>query len=131
MSSTQTSTAAPQASYKGIYLSKFPIASVSEQVQAVAKPAPTGVDLYARFAIAGAVCCSITHGGLTPVDVVKTRIQLEPEVYNKARIFSLFFSKFFASRSARSCSDKSQRSFSCATSPFGLAFVFRIMRYRA
>lgn len=31
--------------------------------------APTGLDLYSRFALAGAVCCSITHGGLTPVDV--------------------------------------------------------------
>ena len=25
--------------------------------------------LYARFAFAGAVCCSVTHGGFTPVDV--------------------------------------------------------------
>jgi len=50
------------------------------------KPAPTGVDLYARFAFAGAVCCSVTHGALTPVDVVKTRIQLEPTVYNKGMI---------------------------------------------
>jgi hypothetical protein len=30
---------------------------------------PTGIDLYSRFAFAGAVCCSITHGALTPVDV--------------------------------------------------------------
>lgn len=48
--------------------------------------APTGVDLYARFAFAGAVCCAVTHGALTPVDVVKTRIQLQPEVYNKGMI---------------------------------------------
>jgi len=47
---------------------------------------PTGVDLYARFAFAGAACCSITHGAVTPVDVVKTRIQLEPTVYNKGMI---------------------------------------------
>lgn len=45
-----------------------------------------GIDLYSRFALAGALCCSITHGGLTPVDVVKTRIQLEPEVYNKGMV---------------------------------------------
>lgn len=32
---------------------------------------PTGLDLYARFAFAGAVCCSITHSALTPVDVVR------------------------------------------------------------
>ena len=27
---------------------------------------------------AGGICCSITHGALTPVDVVKTRVQLDP-----------------------------------------------------
>lgn len=58
----------------------FPIAAVSDSSDA---PKPTGLDLYARFAFAGAVCCSVTHGALTPVDVVKTRIQLEPEVYNR------------------------------------------------
>jgi solute carrier family 25 phosphate transporter 3 len=47
-------------------------------------PAPqlTGLQLYSRFALAGAVCCSVTHGALTPVDVVKTRIQLDPVTYN-------------------------------------------------
>ncbi|KAL1921721.1 uncharacterized protein VTP21DRAFT_10363 [Calcarisporiella thermophila] len=48
--------------------------------------APSGVGLYARFAFAGAVCCSVTHGALTPVDVVKTRIQLEPQVYNRGMV---------------------------------------------
>ncbi|ROW06505.1 hypothetical protein VMCG_04273 [Cytospora schulzeri] len=47
---------------------------------------PTGVDLYSRFALAGAICCSVTHGALTPVDVVKTRIQLDPLKYNKGMI---------------------------------------------
>jgi solute carrier family 25 phosphate transporter 3 len=46
----------------------------------------TGFGLYSRFALAGAVCCSITHGGLTPVDVVKTRIQLDPVTYNRGLI---------------------------------------------
>ena len=73
--------------YTPLYLRQFPIASVAEKVEAIAKPSPKGVDLYARFAFAGAVCCSVTHGALTPVDVVKTRIQLEPEVYNKVRFF--------------------------------------------
>jgi solute carrier family 25 phosphate transporter 3 len=49
-------------------------------------PAPTGVDLYSRFALAGAICCAVTHGALTPVDVVKTRIQLDPITYNKGMI---------------------------------------------
>ncbi|BDD57241.1 mitochondrial phosphate carrier protein [Monascus purpureus] len=57
---------------------------------ATAKPAASGsttelsgLQLYSRFAFAGAVCCSITHGALTPVDVVKTRIQLDPVTYNR------------------------------------------------
>ena len=29
----------------------------------------SGLALYSRFALAGAVCCAVTHGGLTPVDV--------------------------------------------------------------
>jgi solute carrier family 25 phosphate transporter 3 len=29
----------------------------------------SGVSLYSRFAFAGAVCCSVTHGAFTPVDV--------------------------------------------------------------
>jgi solute carrier family 25 phosphate transporter 3 len=29
----------------------------------------SGLNLYSRFALAGAVCCSVTHGSLTPVDV--------------------------------------------------------------
>lgn len=31
-----------------------------------------------HFSAAGGICCSITHGALTPVDVVKTRVQLDP-----------------------------------------------------
>ncbi|KAF3985732.1 hypothetical protein FT663_04842 [Candidozyma haemuli var. vulneris] len=43
---------------------------------------------YASFALAGAMGCGITHGAMTPIDVVKTRIQLEPTVYNKGMISS-------------------------------------------
>ena len=64
----------------------------------------SGLALYSRFALAGAICCSVTHGGLTPVDVyvtfdtrqgcmlihvahsVKTRIQLDPVTYNRGMI---------------------------------------------
>ncbi|KAK9762108.1 mitochondrial phosphate carrier protein [Basidiobolus ranarum] len=59
---------------------KFVAASANENNK------PTGAGLYARFAFAGAVCCGVTHGALTPVDVVKTRIQLEPTVYNKGMV---------------------------------------------
>ncbi|KAK0552619.1 mitochondrial phosphate carrier protein [Tilletia horrida] len=41
---------------------------------------------YGKFALSGALCCAITHGAMTPVDVVKTRIQLEPQIYNKGMI---------------------------------------------
>lgn len=51
-------------------------------------PSPVGgekkYDLayYLKGAAAGGICCSITHGALTPVDVVKTRVQLDPIKYN-------------------------------------------------
>lgn len=41
---------------------------------------------YLKGALAGGICCSITHGALCPVDVVKTRIQLDPVKYNKGLI---------------------------------------------
>ncbi|SPO21048.1 related to MIR1 - Phosphate transporter of the mitochondrial carrier (MCF) family [Ustilago trichophora] len=34
---------------------------------------------YARFFASGALCATMTHGAMTPIDVVKTRIQLEPK----------------------------------------------------
>ncbi|GAA5927131.1 hypothetical protein JCM1841_006058 [Sporobolomyces salmonicolor] len=44
-----------------------------------ASPVPefTGLD-YAKFFGSGALCCTVTHGMTTPIDVVKTRMQLEP-----------------------------------------------------
>ncbi|TAQ91203.1 hypothetical protein B7494_g450 [Chlorociboria aeruginascens] len=62
---------------------------VDAVVQKVAAHTPeklSGLQLYSRFALAGAICCSVTHGGLTPVDVVKTRIQLDPITYNRGLI---------------------------------------------
>ena len=41
---------------------------------------------YLKGALAGGVCCSVTHGALCPVDVVKTRIQLDPAKYNRGMI---------------------------------------------
>merc|ERR1712113_933051 len=41
---------------------------------------------YTKSALAGGICCSITHGAVCPVDVVKTRIQLEPQKYNSGMI---------------------------------------------
>lgn len=41
----------------------------AEKVAVVAPPELSGAALYSRFALAGAICCSVTHGSLTPVDV--------------------------------------------------------------
>ena len=35
----------------------------------------------AKAAFGGAVCCSVTHSGTTPVDVFKTQVQLKPAKY--------------------------------------------------
>ncbi|KAK3110781.1 mitochondrial phosphate carrier protein [Teratosphaeriaceae sp. CCFEE 6253] len=61
--------------------------ALKQKAEAAVSPKKlSGVDLYSRFAFAGAVCCSVTHGALTPVDVVKTRIQLDPVTYNRGLI---------------------------------------------
>jgi solute carrier family 25 phosphate transporter 3 len=39
-----------------------------------------------KGALAGGICCGITHGAVCPIDVVKTRIQLQPDVYNSGMI---------------------------------------------
>lgn len=44
-------------------------ASPAPLAEAVTQKPPEGLNLYARFAFAGAVCCSVTHGSFTPVDV--------------------------------------------------------------
>ncbi|KFY18412.1 hypothetical protein V491_04780 [Pseudogymnoascus sp. VKM F-3775] len=61
-------------------------APVAAIVKAETPEKLSGAALYSRFAVAGALCCSITHGALTPVDVVKTRIQLDPATYNRGLI---------------------------------------------
>lgn len=50
------------------------------------KQGPFDFTYYVKGALAGGICCSITHGALCPVDVVKTRIQLQPEKYSKGMI---------------------------------------------
>ena len=44
------------------------------------------LNYYVKGALAGGICCSVTHGALTPVDVVKTRIQLDSVKYNRGLI---------------------------------------------
>lgn len=43
--------------------------AVVEKAKANAPSTDSSFGLYGKFALAGAVCCSVTHGGLTPVDV--------------------------------------------------------------
>lgn len=43
---------------------------------------------YTKFALAGAIGCGTTHSAMVPIDVVKTRIQLEPTIYNKGMVSS-------------------------------------------
>jgi len=44
------------------------------------------LNYYIKAATAGALCCSATHGAVCPVDVVKTRMQLNPAKYNTGMI---------------------------------------------
>jgi solute carrier family 25 phosphate transporter 3 len=78
-------------------ISPAPLNSKASLVQAPAKkpliaaPAESslynwdkyGLGYYLNGALAGGICCSVTHGGMCPVDVVKTRIQLDPVTYNQ------------------------------------------------
>lgn len=45
---------------------------------ALAQKGPEGIDLYSRFALAGALGCSVTHGAFTPVDVYVVPPALAP-----------------------------------------------------
>jgi len=41
---------------------------------------------YLNGALCGGICCSVTHGAVCPVDVVKTRVQLDPVKYNSGLV---------------------------------------------
>lgn len=43
-----------------------------------------GIDY--RFFVAGGSCAAISHGITTPIDVVKTKIQADPQKYNKGML---------------------------------------------
>ena len=40
-----------------------------------------GAETYVRFLASGALCCSAAHLFLTPIDVVKTKLQTAPTIY--------------------------------------------------
>ncbi|TDL23285.1 mitochondrial carrier [Rickenella mellea] len=59
------------------------MAASSKPTTTIAKPfhvAQFTARDYSAFGIAGALCCTITHGAMTPIDVVKTRIQVDPNL---------------------------------------------------
>jgi len=62
--------------------------ATAERKTFAASPQEKVYDLsyYLKGALAGGICCGVTHGALCPVDVVKTRIQLDPAKYNKGMI---------------------------------------------
>lgn len=47
----------------------------------IEKDMDLGVSTYLRFVASGAICCSVVHLALTPIDVVKTKVQTDPENY--------------------------------------------------
>jgi solute carrier family 25 phosphate transporter 3 len=56
-------------------------ASPIAQAQTAVKKGDYTVETYLRFGFAGALCCSITHTDVVPMDVVKTRMQTNPGQY--------------------------------------------------
>lgn len=43
----------------------------------------SSVNVDYRYFVAGGVCAATSHGITTPIDVIKTKMQAEPEVYDK------------------------------------------------
>lgn len=53
-----------------------PAKDAAAAIQPKLTPDFSGKD-YGIFFLAGALCCTVTHGAMTPIDVVKTRIQID------------------------------------------------------
>jgi solute carrier family 25 phosphate transporter 3 len=65
---------------------KSPFQSKIVATSASATPKVYDLNYYLKGALAGGICCAVTHGALCPVDVVKTRIQLDPVTFNRGLI---------------------------------------------
>jgi len=61
-------------------------ASEKKVEHAVHKDKVYDLAYYLKGALAGGICCGVTHGALCPVDVVKTRMQLNPDKYSKGMV---------------------------------------------
>jgi len=59
-----------------------PVSQAKDAVKSAVSDEPLTPDFtakdYSIFFLAGALCCTLSHGGMTPIDVVKTRIQIDP-----------------------------------------------------
>jgi len=75
----------PEKSFSPI-LSQFQSNDQDRKIIATSAAKTYDTAYYVKGALAGGICCAVTHGGLCPVDVVKTRIQLDPVTYNKGLI---------------------------------------------
>lgn len=64
-----------------IYVLLASTSAVSAGSAGAAANAIKGIDY--RYFIAGGVCAATSHGITTPIDVVKTKMQAQPEVYDK------------------------------------------------
>lgn len=72
----------------------IPLAVLSFPLIAAAIDHPVDVNLLgipipvpdARYFLSGGLCAALSHGVTTPVDVVKTRIQSEPDVFNEGLV---------------------------------------------
>ena len=69
-------------------ISQIVSSNSNQESKIIATSADKKYDLayYIKGALAGGICCAVTHGSLCPVDVVKTRIQLDPVTYNKGLV---------------------------------------------
>lgn len=65
---------------------KFSAQPVRSRILATSSAKKYDLQYYLKGALAGGICCAITHGALCPVDVVKTRIQLDPVTFNRGLI---------------------------------------------
>lgn len=52
---------------------------------------PKGINLYARFALAGALGCSVTHSAFTPVDVYVLPLALTQGLYQSHQLRDTFY----------------------------------------
>ena len=74
-----------------LFSSKSTMLPVSSLIERRKMPLDTSDEVFTvmyfvKAAAAGGICTSLTHGAVTPMDVVKTRIQLDPVKYNRGFI---------------------------------------------